>query len=94
LPLEDHRHASPTPGDGLSSRGLPPLIITKVQSITPAEFPNLMWVRIYSDRRPVGLGEAFVGARAMAACIHETVAPYLLGKDARQIQWHSRALYG
>src|ERR1700720_3441062 len=74
--------------------GLPPLKITKIETITLGEFPNLFWVRIYTDQGVVGLGEAFLGAQAVTAYVHETVAPYLLGKDARQIELHSRRLYG
>jgi L-alanine-DL-glutamate epimerase-like enolase superfamily enzyme len=41
-----------------------------------------------------GIGETFFGARAVAAWVHETAAPYLLGKDPRAIERHSRALEG
>lgn len=68
--------------------------ITRIETITLGAFPNLLWVRIHTDQGLVGLGEAFVGAQTVASYIHETVAPYLLGKDARQIERHSRALYG
>ena len=42
----------------------------------------------------IGLGETFFGAQAVEAYIHETVAPYLLGKDPLQIDRHARSLYG
>lgn len=42
----------------------------------------------------IGLGETFFGVRAVEAYVHETIAPYLLGKDPLQIDLHSRALYG
>jgi L-alanine-DL-glutamate epimerase-like enolase superfamily enzyme len=40
----------------------------------------------------VGLGETFLGARAVEAQLHETVAPLLLGKPALQMDRHGRTL--
>ncbi|MBV9521996.1 MAG: mandelate racemase/muconate lactonizing enzyme family protein [Alphaproteobacteria bacterium] len=64
--------------------------ITAIAAIQLAEFPNLLWVEIESDEGIVGLGETFYGASAVAAFIHETAAPYLLGKDPLQIEKHNR----
>src|SRR5262249_15843397 len=38
----------------------------------------------------IGLGETFYGAGAVAAYLHETAAPYLLGKDPLEIDKHNR----
>lgn len=38
------------------------------------------------------MGEAFRGAAAVEAVIHESTAPFLLGRDARQIEGISRRL--
>ena len=66
------------------------LKITGVETILLDKLPNITYVRIHTDEGFVGLGETFFGARAVAAWIHETAAPYLLGKDALQIErhWH------
>lgn len=53
-----------------------------------------MWLRVHTDARLVGLGETFFGANTVAAYIHETVAPYLLGRDPLEIDRHARELYG
>ena len=68
--------------------------VTALETIQLAEFSNVLWVRVHTDQGLVGLGETFFGADAVAAYIHETVAPYLLGKDPLRIDLHSRRLYG
>ena len=64
--------------------------ITAVDTIALGEFPNLLWVEVHTDAGLVGLGETFYGAAAVAAHVHETAAPYLLGKDPLQIDKHNR----
>ncbi len=59
--------------------------ITAVETIQLAEFPNLLWVQIHTDEGLVGLGETFYAVAPVAAHIHETCAPWLLGQDPRQI---------
>jgi L-alanine-DL-glutamate epimerase-like enolase superfamily enzyme len=60
--------------------------ITAVDTLRLGEFPNLVWVRLHTDEGITGLGETFMGAQAVEAYIHETVAPKLLGQDPRQIE--------
>jgi L-alanine-DL-glutamate epimerase-like enolase superfamily enzyme len=64
--------------------------IAAIETIGLKEFPNLLWVQLHTDAGIVGLGETFYGVAAVAAYIHETAAPYLLGKDPLQIDKHSR----
>lgn len=71
-----------------------PLKITAVETIRLGEFPNVLWVRVHTDQGLVGLGETFFGAEAVAAYIHETAAPYLLGKNPLDIEHHARQLVG
>ena len=68
--------------------------VTRIETLRLREFANLCWVRVHTDEGVVGLGETFMGAAAVEAYIHETVAPYLLGKDPLQIDLHWRELYG
>lgn len=56
--------------------------------------PNLLYVQIHTDQGLVGLGETFFGAEAVEAYVHETIAPYLLGKDPLRIAEHARRLQG
>ncbi|HEY4250311.1 MAG TPA: mandelate racemase/muconate lactonizing enzyme family protein [Roseomonas sp.] len=66
--------------------------IEKLRTIRLAERSNLLWVEITTDEGLTGLGEAFRGAQAVEAVIHEQVAPALLGRDARHIEGISRQL--
>jgi galactonate dehydratase len=70
------------------------LKITGVRTISLAEYPNLTWVQIETDEGLTGLGETFFGPDAVHAYVHETAAPYLLGKDPLQIERHWKELYG
>ena len=66
--------------------------ISNVRTIRIGERPNLIWVEIETDEGLIGLGESFRGAQAVEAVIHEQVAPWLLGRDARRIEAISRHL--
>lgn len=66
--------------------------ITALRTIRIAERPNLIWVELETDDGRTGLGESFRGAQAVEAVLHETVAPWLIGRDARQIEAVSRHL--
>jgi galactonate dehydratase len=69
--------------------------MSKVQclrTIRIAERPNLIWVEIETDEGLIGLGESFRGAQAVEAVIHEQIAPWLIGRDARRIEAVSRHL--
>jgi L-alanine-DL-glutamate epimerase-like enolase superfamily enzyme len=66
--------------------------ITAVRTIRIAERPNLIWVELDTDDGLTGLGESFRGAQATEAVIHEQVAPWLIGRDARRIEAASRHL--
>jgi L-alanine-DL-glutamate epimerase-like enolase superfamily enzyme len=66
--------------------------IVAVESIQLREFPNLTWVQVHTDEGLVGLGETFFGPGAVAGYLHETAAPYLLGRDPLRIDEHSHAL--
>ena len=68
--------------------------VTKVETIRLDEFPNIIWIRIHTDEGLVGLGETFMGARAVEAYIHEWAAPKLLGQDPLAIEARNRELMG
>lgn len=59
--------------------------ITVVEPVQLGEWPNLCFVRLHTDAGLVGLGETFFGAHELAAYLHETAAPRLLGKDSSAI---------
>jgi galactonate dehydratase len=68
--------------------------ITEIETIYVDEFPNLLWVQVHTEDGIIGLGETFFGADAVEAHIHEFVAPYLLGKNAFEIEYHNHRMTG
>lgn len=57
--------------------------ITAIETLHIGEFPNLCWVVVETEDGARGTGESFFGAPATLAYLHETAAPMLLGRDAR-----------
>jgi galactonate dehydratase len=53
--------------------------IIALETLRPRIQPNLLFVRLHTDTGLTGLGEAFFGARAVEAYLHESVADVLLG---------------
>lgn len=67
--------------------------ITRITTIQPEYRPSVVWVLVETESGVVGLGETYWIADPVAAYIHEIAAPYLLGKNALEIQRHWTALY-
>jgi len=66
--------------------------VTALETIELAEFPFLFWLRVHTDAGLIGTGETFWAPAPVSAYIHANVAPYLLGKDPRDIELHDRRL--
>jgi len=66
--------------------------ITKLRTIRLKEIPNITWVEVETDEGLTGLGEVWRGASAVEAVVHDEIAPFLLGQDARQIEGISRTM--
>ena len=66
--------------------------ITALETLRLGEFANLLWVRLHTDEGLTGLGETFMGAAAVEAYLHETVAPKLIGRDPGRIEAINGAL--
>lgn len=60
--------------------------ITAVETITLEEFPNVLWVQVHTDEGLVGLGETFYAVAPVIEHVHQTCAPYLLGRDPLRIE--------
>jgi len=65
--------------------------ITCIETLQCRTYPNLVWIQIHTDAGLIGLGETFYGPDAVATYVHETAAPYLLGRDPTAIQLHHSA---
>jgi galactonate dehydratase len=66
--------------------------VTAIETLQLAEFPFLLWLRLHTDAGIIGTGETFWAPGPVAAYIHDNAAPYLLGKDPRDIELHDRTL--
>jgi L-alanine-DL-glutamate epimerase-like enolase superfamily enzyme len=53
--------------------------LVAMETLRPAVQPNLLLLRLHADDGAAGLGEAFFGAAAVEAYLHDTVAPVLAG---------------
>ena len=52
--------------------------IVALETLRPAVQPNLLLLQLHAEDGATGLGEAFFGAAAVEAYLHETAAPVLL----------------
>jgi len=66
--------------------------LSRITRLRIAERPSLILLEIETEEGLTGLGESFRGAQAGEAVIHEQIAPFLLGRDARRIEAVSRHL--
>lgn len=66
--------------------------ITAIETIHVGAYPNITFVEIFTDSGLKGLGETFRGPQAVAAHIHESIAPYLLGKNPCEVEAHSHQM--
>lgn len=66
--------------------------IRRLRTYRLPDRPSLIWLELETDDGLVGLGETFRGAVTVDACLHEELAPWLLGRDARAIEGISRHL--
>ncbi len=66
--------------------------IRRVETLQSPTYPNLLWLQLHTDDGAIGLGETFYGPSAVAGYLHDTAAPYLLGKDPRAVARHVDAL--
>ncbi len=68
--------------------------VTAIETIRSEEFPNILWVQVHTEEGVTGLGETFYGPASAEGHIHGLIAPYLIGKDPRNIEAHQAHLIG
>lgn len=66
--------------------------VTAVRTLRMADRPSLIWLELETSDGLVGLGETFRGAVSVETFLHEELAPWLLGRDARHMEGISRHL--
>lgn len=62
------------------------MIITAIESLQWTAYPRLMVVRVHTDAGLIGLGETVDKIPGAKGALHGTIAPLLLGQDARDIE--------
>ena len=68
--------------------------VTAIETTRLDAFPNILWTRVHTDEGLTGLGETFYGSHSAEAHVHQMIAPYLIGKDPRNIERHQAHLTG
>jgi len=67
---------------------MPSSKIARLKTLRLLEFPHLIWLQLETDTGLIGLGETFFAPAPVEAYLHENIAPYLIGKDPRDIELH------
>lgn len=70
------------------------LKVSSIRTLRLESDPTYLWVEIQTAGGAAGIGETVIGAEAVEAYIHDSVASYLLGKDALHIEGHAQGLRG
>jgi L-alanine-DL-glutamate epimerase-like enolase superfamily enzyme len=60
--------------------------ITAIESLSWAEYPRLLVVRVFTDTGLVGLGETVDKVPGARGALHGTIAPLVLGQDPLDIE--------
>lgn len=60
--------------------------IVKIETIRYPPQPNILWVRLHSEEGFIGLGETFYLPSAVEAVVHDTIAGFVLGQSAFDIE--------
>jgi galactonate dehydratase len=68
--------------------------VTGLETVRLDEHPQMLWLQMHTDEGLVGLGETCIGPATVEAHIHETIAPYLVGKDPLLVSRHWHELSG
>lgn len=56
--------------------------VTAIETSHIGAYPNISFVAVHTDAGIGGLGETLRGPQAVAAQVHQAIAPYLLGRAA------------
>jgi len=68
--------------------------IVALETISTAEFANILWLKVHTNEGIVGLGETFFMPRAVEAYVHETLAPKLIGRNPLAIDRIAKDVVG
>jgi galactonate dehydratase len=66
--------------------------ITHLETFNHVDFPNLIYVQVFTDSGIYGTGESYYFGKSIAAFIKEFVGPNLIGEDPLDVEEISRKL--
>ena len=69
------------------------MIISKIETIRVAQFPDLIFVQVHTDTGLTGLGETWYAASTVEAAIHDHFGPLLVGRDPFEIERHWQTMF-
>ena len=69
------------------------MIISKIETIRLKQFPELIFVQIYTDDGFIGLGETWYASKVVESCIHHHFGPLLIGRNPLEIEKHWQTMF-
>ena len=69
------------------------MIISKIETIRVAQFPDLIFVQVHTDTGLTGLGETWYAASTVESAIHDHFGPLLVGRDPFEIERHWQTMF-
>ena len=69
------------------------MIISQIETIRVAQFPDLIFVQVHTDTGLTGLGETWYAASTVESAIHDHFGPLLVGRDPFEIERHWQTMF-
>ncbi len=69
------------------------MIISQIETIRVAQFPDLIFVQVHTDTGLTGLGETWYAAATVESAIHDHFGPLLVGRDPFEIERHWQTMF-
>ena len=69
------------------------MIISQIETLRVAQFPDLIFVQVHTDTGLTGLGETWYAAATVESAIHDHFGPLLVGRDPFEIERHWQTMF-
>ena len=69
------------------------MIISQIETIRVAQFPDLIFVQVHTDTGLTGLGETWYAAATVESAVHDHFGPLLVGRDPFEIERHWQTMF-
>ncbi|MBC63995.1 MAG: mandelate racemase [Chloroflexi bacterium] len=67
--------------------------VTHIETIRVDEYPQIIWVQIYTDNGIIGLGETWYAPTVVESAIHDHFGPLIIGRDPRKVELHWNSMF-